>query len=176
MEIPVIIKYIGLTTEASALIESRRSRPDQAEWEIIVEALDPKTKPLKEIFDLGQGVELNSGERLYLFLNEQSKKARAPDGIAEVRTDGIYVEGRKIEPSRGSPLQPAMRFFQERAKHRVSLSSWRQWHVQRENRLVPLVELKDPALARRRGQTIDTDALLAQLDGPTSSLATNSSS
>ena len=159
----MIVKYVGLTAEAAALIEGRRSRPDQAEWEIIVEALKSQSLPPHEIFDLGQGVELNAGEPLYLFLNEQSKKAKKPDGIAEVRADGIYVEGRKVEPSRGSPLQPAMQIFQRRANHRVSLSSWRQWHVRRENRLIPLVELKDPALARRRGQPIDADALLAQL-------------
>jgi hypothetical protein len=160
----MITKYVGLTAEASALIESRRTRPDQAEWEIIVEALKPATVPSKGSLDLGQGVVLIAGQTLYLFLSEGSKRARKPDGIAEVRADGLYVDGRKIEPSRGSPLQPAMQIFQERSKHVISLSSWRQWHVLRDKRFIPLVELKDPALARRRGAPIDTNKLLAELD------------
>jgi hypothetical protein len=160
----MIIKYVGLTAEASALIESRRTRPDQAEWEIIIEALKPAAESSKGSLDLGQGVVLIAGETLYLFLNEVSKKARKPDGTAEVRADGLYVEGQKVEPSRGSPLQPAMQIFQDRARHVVSLSSWRQWHVIREKRFIPLVELKDPSRARRRGAPIDTDKLLAELD------------
>jgi hypothetical protein len=160
----MITKYVGLTAEASALIESRRSRPDQAEWEIIVDALKPVTGPSKESLNLGQGVVLSAGQTLYLFLSEGSKRARKPDGTAEVRVDGLYVDGQKIEPSRGSPLQPAMQIFQERSKHVVSLSSWRQWHVLREKRFIPLVELKDPAQARRRGAPIDTDKLLAELE------------
>jgi len=160
----MITKYVGLTAEASALIESRRTRPDQAEWEIILEALKPSAVPPKGALDLGQGVVLAAGETLYLFLNEGSKKARKPDGTAEVRADGLYVEGQKIEPSRGSPLQPAMQIFQGRSKHVVSLSSWRQWHVLRDKRFIPLVELKDPAQARRRGAPIDTAKLLAELE------------
>jgi hypothetical protein len=160
----MIIKYVGLTAEASALIESRRSRPDQAEWEIIVEALKPGAPPSKGSLDLGQGVVLSAGETLYLFLSEASKKARKPDGTAEVRADGLYVDDRKVEPSRRSPLQPAMQVFQKRSKHVVSLSSWRQWHVLREKRFIPLVELKDPELARRRGVPVDTDKLLAELE------------
>jgi len=159
----MIIKYIGLTAEAASLIEGRRRRPEQAEWEIIVEALRPAPQSPKGTFDLGQGAILNVGESLYLFLNEQNKKMNKRDGIAEVRVDGIYVEGRKVEPSRGSPLQPAMQIFQARAGHKVSLSSWRQWHVLRDKRLIPLVELKDPELARRRGPPIDVEKLLAQL-------------
>lgn len=170
----MIIKYIGLTAEAAALIEGRRSRPDQAEWEIIVDALKPSAKSpvatppgLPRVgLDLGQGVKLNVGERLFLFLNERSKRARKPDGLAEVRADGLYVEGRRIEPSRGTPLQPAMQIFQRRVDPRmVSLSAWRQWHVLRDKTFVPLVELKDPELAHRRGGQIDDfDRLLAELD------------
>jgi hypothetical protein len=160
----MITKYVGLTAEASVLIENRRTRPDQAEWEIIVEALKPAPVRSMESLDIGQGVVLIAGETLYLFLSEGSKKARKPDGAAEVRSDGIYVDGRKIEPSRGSSLQPAMQIFQERSKHVISLSSWRQWHVLRDKRFIPLVELKDPALARRRGAPIDTNKLLAELE------------
>jgi hypothetical protein len=159
----MIIKYVGLTAEASALIESRRRRPDQAEWEIIVESLRPATAPTA-CLDIGQGVVLNAGETLYLFLNEVAKRANKPDGMAEVRADGLYVEGRRIEPSRGSSLQPAMLIFQKRKNHVVSLNAWRYWNVLRGKRLIPLLELKDPAQARRRGAPIDTDQLLAGLD------------
>lgn len=158
-----ILKYIGLTAEAAALIEGRRCRPDQAEWEIIVEALQPTAPTTRESYDLGQGAKVIVGESLYLFLNMPSKRARKPGGLAEVRSDGIYVEGRRVEPSRGSPLQAAMHVFQKRAGHEVSLSSWRQWHVLRGNRFIPLVELKDPALARHRRPPVDVGELLAQL-------------
>jgi hypothetical protein len=33
----------------------------------------------------------------------------------------------------------------------ISLSAWRQWHVVRDEKLVRLFDLKDPAKARRRG-------------------------
>jgi hypothetical protein len=164
-------KYIGLPAEASALIESRRSRPDQEEWEIIVEAMKPTASQARSpdaFFDLGQGAKVKVGEPLYLFLNEETKKAKKPDGTAEVRDDGIYVEGKRIEPSRGSPLQPAMKIFQERSGHVVSLSSWRQWHVLRNKRFTPLVELKDPDLARRRGgllTAIDEDIFATTVTG-----------
>jgi hypothetical protein len=169
----VIIKYVGLTAEASALIEGHRTSPEQAEWEIIVKTLKlPVAEVVKGAsgsvpkggLDLGQGVKLDTGERLYLFLSEQTKRANKPDGLAEIRSDGLYVDGKRIEPSRGTPLQPAMQIFQKRAGHMVSLSAWRQWHVLRDSRFIPLVELKDPALARRRGAPIDMDKLLAQLD------------
>lgn len=162
----MIVKYVGLTAQAAEIVEHFRSRPDQAEWEIIVEALQPRLNVHSSAagYELGQGVRLNIGEYLYLFLNEQAKRARKQDGIAEVRKDGIYVEGRKIEPSRGSSLQPAMQIFQRRAGRLVSLSAWRQWHVLRENRFVSLVELKDPALARRRGAPVDVEKFLAGLD------------
>ena len=169
-----IIKYVGLTGEASALIESRRRRPDQTESEIIVEALKPSAVQTRPMFDLGQGVRLSPLDRLYLFLNEQSKKAKKPDGTAEVGTeaDGIYVDGRKVQNSRGSPLAAAMLIFQKRAMDEgrsdklVSLNAWLKWHVLRDGRLVPLFELKDPTLARRRGAAVDVDKLLQELHKP----------
>lgn len=167
-----IIKYVGLTAEASALIEGRRSRPDQTESEIIVQALRPIATPSKAAFDLGQGVQLHAGDRLFLFLSEKSKAAKKPDGTAEVggAADGIYVEGQKVEHSRGSPLAAAMQIFQQRAvkdgraEKIVSLNAWLKWHVLRDDRFVPLYELKDPALARRRGPPVDVDKLFAELD------------
>jgi hypothetical protein len=167
-----IIKYVGLTAEASALIESRRSRPDQTESEIIVEALKPSAAQTRAMLDLGQGVRLPALDRLYLFLNEQSKKAKKPDGTAEVgpEADGIYVDSHRVQNSRGSPLAAAMLIFQKRAVAEgradklVSLNAWLKWHVLRDGRLVPLFELKDPTLARRRGPPVDVDKLFQQLD------------
>jgi hypothetical protein len=168
-----IIKYVGLTAEASALIEGRRRRPDQTESEIIVEALKPiAASSSRAAFDLGQGVRLQAGDRLFLFLSEKSKSAEKPDGTAEVgaAADGIYVESRKVEHSRGSPLAAAMLIFQQRAvkdgraEKVVSLNAWLKWHVLRDDRFVPLYELKDPALARRRGPPVDVDKLFAELD------------
>jgi hypothetical protein len=60
--------------------------------------------------------------------------------------------GKKIEPSKGSVLQPAMRLIQEKLNHRnergeiISLSAWRQWHVERDGQLKPVLEPKDPSL------------------------------
>jgi hypothetical protein len=167
-----IIKYVGLTAEASALIEGRRSRPDQTESEIIVEALKPSAADTQAMLDLGQGVKLPALDRLFLFLNERSKREKKPDGTAEVgaEADGIYVEGRKVESSRGSPLAAAMLIFQTRAVEQgraeklVSLNAWLKWHVLREGRFVPLFELKDPKLARRRGPPVDVDKLFEELD------------
>jgi hypothetical protein len=51
-----------------------------------------------------------------------------------------------------------MRLVQEKINHRneagkiISLSAWRQWHVERGGQLIPVLELKDPALARKRGR------------------------
>jgi hypothetical protein len=167
-----IIKYVGLTAEASALIESRRNRPDQTESEIIVEALKSSAVDTRAMLDLGQGVRLPPLDRLYLFLKEQSKKAKKPDGIAEVGAgaDGIYVDGRKVPNSRGSPLAAAMLIFQKRVMEEgradkvVSLNAWLKWHVLRDDRFVPLFELKDPTLARRRGPPVDVDKLFKELD------------
>jgi hypothetical protein len=167
-----IIKYVGLTAEASALIERRRSRPDQTESEIIVEALKPSGADTRAVLDLGQGVRLPALDRLYLFLNERGKKAEKPDGTAEVgaEADGIYVDGRKVQNSRGSPLAAAMLIFQKRAVEEgradkvASLNAWLKWHVLRDDRFVPLFELKDPTQARRRGPPVDVDKLFQEIE------------
>ncbi len=51
-----------------------------------------------------------------------------------------------------------------RAPKVVSLNAWLKWHVLRDDRLVPLYELKDPTLARRRGPPVDEEKLFAELD------------
>jgi hypothetical protein len=165
----VFTKFIGVTPELSALIERRRLGPDQSECEILVLALSESqgasaatvTKPT---LDLGQGVRIDVGERLYLFLQKPEPNAQ-PDGVAEAAIDGLYVEGRRIAKSRGSLLHPAMRHFQEQRGHRntqgdvISLSAYRQWHVRRQGELIPLSRLKDPALARHRRSWRNADLL-----------------
>lgn len=117
------------------------------------------------MLDLGQGVRVKPGERLYLFLDKGSEEARVPQGLAEVKPDGLYVEGRRVEPSHGSVIQPAMRHFQEKLGHRnakgdfISLSAYRQWFVKRGDRLVALESLKDPRLARTRRRGVSAITL-----------------
>ena len=106
--------------------------------------------------DLGQGVILNMGQKLYLFLTEEERENRAPAAEAIVESDGLYMNGKRIEPSRGSVLQPAMKIIQEQRDHRnsrgeiVSLSAWRQWCVMQDDQFVRIFDLKDPSLALRR--------------------------
>jgi hypothetical protein len=51
-----------------------------------------------------------------------------------------------------------------RAGHRnekgelVSLSAWRRWYVIRDKKFVPLLELKDPTLARTRSRKTELGA------------------
>lgn len=157
-------EYAGLTTEASALIERHRQSPIESKSQILVRVLSgangqPAMAGVNgDYLDLGQGVRLRAGERPVLFLSEEAKRKGQPDAVAEVRSDGFYLDGKRIEPSKGSVLQPAMKIVQERKKHRnadgdiISLSAWRQWHVVRDGKMFSMVELKDPALARKRGR------------------------
>ena len=114
---------------------------------------------------LGQGVTAHVGEKLYLFLDEQAKKSRKPHGVAEVRADGLYVEGKKVSASRRSYITPAMRIFQDKLGHTnadgamVSLNAYLKWHVLRDDKLVSLKDLKNPALARKRGQGLTPEQL-----------------
>jgi hypothetical protein len=156
-------EFAGLTAEAAALIERHRQSPIESKSQILVRVLSgangkPTANTNPGYLDLGQGVYLRVGEQPVLFLSEEAKRQRKPDAVAEVRSDGFYMDGKRIAPSKGSVLQPAMKIVQERKKHRnsdgeiISLSSWRQWHVVREGKLLRMDELKDPALARKRGR------------------------
>ena len=156
-------EFVGLTANAIVLIERLRSSPEETKSEILERVLPNlggmeirKELPTK-FFDFGQGVKLPVGERLTLFLSTHAKQILQSDGQAEIREDGFYMGGKKIHPSRGSVIDPAMKAVQKAKKHFndkgeiISLSAWRQWHVRRDDRLVSLAELKDPALAHRRG-------------------------
>lgn len=160
----MIIKYVGITKEASGLIEHLRQSPDETESDIIVRALSPLRKSESptspKYLEIGQGVKLRVGEKVMLFLSEDAKRSSAPDAVAEAHEDGLYTDGEKVQPSKGSVLQPAMKRAQERKNHRnklgdlISLSAYRQWHVVRDGKFVPVSELKDPALARKRGHAM----------------------
>lgn len=159
-------KFVGLTQEVAALIETRRKSPEQSENDIMLEVLRPSATPVPtatETFDLGQGVTVHVGEKLMLFLDEQAKKSRKPHGVADVRRDGIYVDGQKVQASRGSVITPAMRIFQERLRHRnalkeiISLNAFIKWHVIRDGQIVNLMELKDPSKTRKRGRGMTSE-------------------
>lgn len=158
-------KFIGLTAETAVLIEGRRKRPEQSENDILLEALRPAPPPAANLtvpVDLGQGVTVYVGEKLYLFLHEDTKKARKPAGVAEVRADGLYVDGKRVERSRRSAITPAMRIIQNRVGHRlnghlISLNAFIKWHVVRDGQLVRLEDLKDPAKKRKRGRGMTSE-------------------
>ena len=159
-----IVEYAGLTKLAAMLIEERRKSPSETKCDILIRILSPNATSAQTeaaaTFDLGQGATLMVGEPVFLFLSEDSKQARKPDATAQAKLDGFYLSDRKIRPSKGSVLQPAMQSVQRAKKHfndkgeLVSLSAWRQWHVERNGKLVPVFELKDPALARKRGRVL----------------------
>lgn len=158
-------EYAGLTPRAITLIEKLRVSPTESKSDILVRVLSPLAEPNETQqpgLDLGQGVRLYVGEKPLLFLSQSAKRNRRPDAVAEVRADGLYLDGQKVRPKKGNPLQPAMKLVQERKNHRndrdelISLSAWRQWHVVRNETLYSILELKDPKLAHRRGRFLVT--------------------
>jgi hypothetical protein len=177
-EFVMFVEYIGVTQEVANLIEAHRRSSTETKSDILLYVLGSVQVNIKKIpektLDIGEGAKLRVGEKIFLFLSkrkkEQFSKTGEADGTALVREDGLYVDGLLIPPSKGSSLQPSMRLFQERLDHRnedgefVSLSAWRQWHVIRNQTLVPLLELKDLTLAKRRRRKIDGEALLRELD------------
>ncbi len=159
------VEFAGLTQEAASLIEINRISQKENKSDIIIRVLKnlkdlpyPKPKKLEPTLNLGQGAHLNIGETIYLFLSKQSMLLRHFDGQAEVKANGLYVNGEPVKSSRANALNTAMKFFQEKRNHRnekgelVSLSAWRQWHVERDGKMIPLVKLKSDDLAHRRGK------------------------
>lgn len=158
------VEFVGLTAEAVRLIEGLRTSPDDTKSQILVRALSPlqakpaPQKPAEKTFDYKEGIRLPVGEKLFLFLDKKSRREGKPAATAELREDGFYMDGKLIPPSHGRPFQPAMEIVQRRLKHfsetnggLVSLSSLRQWCVNRNGTFVSLERLKDPALKRTRG-------------------------
>ena len=171
-------KFIGVTQEVSALIEASRTNMAETESDILFRVLPRMVEPdaaapcptRRAVFDIGEGAQVSVGDKLYLFLSETARKAERPDGVAEVRADGLYVAGTKIVPSKGSHIQPAMKLFQEKAGHRndkgelISLSAWRQWYIVADGKWTRLDELKDPARAKRRGRSLRSVLTADELD------------
>ncbi|UVC19374.1 hypothetical protein [Mesorhizobium onobrychidis] len=154
------------------LIEGLRRSPSDTKSEILVRALSPLQEAAKpaadgrKVFDYKEGIRLPVGEKLYLFLSRGAKYAGKPDAQGEIRQDGFYMDGKRIEPSHGRPFQPAMEIVQNRKKHfsktnggTVSLSAISKWCVLRNGKFTSLRELKDPALKRTRGKRMDLDSL-----------------
>jgi hypothetical protein len=158
------VEYAGLTKEASTHLERLRKDPSETKSDIIVRVLssglaEPMSSFQMPSFNFGQGVRVPVGERLFLFLTRNVSRQNQPDAIAEIREDGFYLDGKKIMPSKGSVIQPAMKIIQERKNHRnkhgkiISLNAYMYWHVIRNGKLVRLDDLKDPRLERRRHRT-----------------------
>ena len=169
-------EFVGLTQEVASFIEQRRESAIETKCDILKRLLvDPmaaiQEDPIK-LLDLGQGVRLPVGERLYLYLSKPNSIDQRPDGIAEARDDGLYLDGEKVQSSHRSLIAPAMHIVQKKASHHnqagklISLSAYRQWHVIRDGRLVTLEKLKNPALRRTRtskASKVNVEALLAEL-------------
>lgn len=168
----MIVEFAGLTQSSAALIEKFRKDPSETKSDIIERVLGQLVsvpaapEPAAVTYDLGQGATLFAGEKLYLFLFKNSRRTGKPEAIMEVRANGLYWNGKKVKPSKGSVLQPVMKEMQARLDHRnnkgelISLSAWRQWHVLRDNQFIPVEDLKDPALAyKRRSFTSDLTPL-----------------
>lgn len=164
MPTAVFVEYAGLTQETAALVEHFRKSPEETKSEIIFRILSPLRAPTSpvgaKVLDLGQGAKLFDGEELLLFLSEEAKRARTPHAVATVKSGEFFMDGKRVQPSNRSVLQPAMHLVQDKLGHRndkgeiISLSAWRQWHVVRKGQLISMVELKDPSLARKRGRTV----------------------
>lgn len=169
-------EYVGLSQKVASKIESYRVHDEETKddilWRILAESTGAEEQLQLVHFSFGQGVKLPVGETLYLYLSKPNSASQKPDGVAEVRVDGLYLDNERVIPSHGSVLAPAMHAIQERVGHQnnegklVSLSAYRQWHVIRDGKLVSLDELKDPAQKRRRtpkADKVDVEALLAEL-------------
>jgi hypothetical protein len=123
-------EFVDISQHVDYLIERNRIMPGETKCEILARVLgdsdsaDPDDTP--KGLDLGEGVRLGIGEKLYLFLY---KKQNKEDATAEVKEDGIYMDGQKIFLSKGSFIQSAMQIVQKRLNHRnqdgqlVSLSA-----------------------------------------------------
>ena len=170
-------EYVGLEQDVASQIEARRENPTETKSDILRRLLGVRSEPdivanPNQLIDFKQGIRLPVGERLYLFLFKPNGVDQKPDGMAEVKVDGLYLEGVKVPPSKGSALAPAMHHIQVRLNHvddngkPVSLSAYQKWYVVRDEKLVQLDQLKDPQLRRRRKpkvSTVDVKALLAEL-------------
>jgi hypothetical protein len=142
-----------LAARIVAAFRSREAEIQQLLEQVLADVLDaaPADPPAEpKAVDFGQGVVLEVGEKPVLIIKGRHATT------ADVRADGLYLDGVRVQPSRGSVIQPAMQMVQRRIGHvhadgsPISLSPYRQWHVWRDGALVPLGDLKDPDKARHR--------------------------
>ena len=164
-----IVKYVALDSAAAAVIERFREGPLEHEYEIIQrmgrKAAGSKSGPQVDGpdvlpgtgCDIGDGVILENGEKMYCFRYKGSLLAKKPEGIAIVKARSLYIDGQRIEPSKGSLVQPALQFVQKKLNDLsptgdgfVSLNAWEHWYVQRVGRLVMVGSLRTPNRVGRR--------------------------
>ncbi|HEY3778372.1 MAG TPA: hypothetical protein VGL35_09970 [Rhizomicrobium sp.] len=169
MDVP--IKFVGLSAEASALVERLRERPEQPETEIIANALRklvvaPAPRPTRQAVpraagcDLGQGAILRQDEKIYCYLRKGSVGRSKPDGVAIARDGALFIDEQRVEPQRGAWLQAALKIVQNRVGdisettgEAKSLNAWIQWFVRRNDKLIPVGELR--VNIHRRGLTTE---------------------
>lgn len=159
-------EYVGLTQDAITALEINRKTPTESRSTILIRmagllASVPSVKPenadyTRKTLDFGEGIKLFVGERLYLFITNQSLVSGEADAEAVIKRDGLYMDGKKVVALKGRPFHQAMRQVQERMNHKnekgeiISLSAIHKWHVFRDGIYKSLLNLKDPKLARTR--------------------------
>ena len=167
---------VSLSAATIQLIESKRQNADESVDNILGRALGPAAKQVPEHpstrprFNLGKGVWLDEGEKLFFFRYKSSLASEAPEATAEIKNGKFMMYGRSIPKSKGSYLQPAMNLYQMRSGDvaengkPTSLDAWRQWYVVRGGKFIRTADLRDPNLvAKRRAAPIVTNLTLKQL-------------
>ena len=155
-------KFIGISPETAVLIERLRLSPQESEDDILKRALPGGQAPKQSSTgcDLGEGAILHEGEELYLFRRKASRVDNMPDAVATAKGGNLYLFGERVEKSKGSVLQPALRLWQERKDDRnekgelVSLNAWTYWYVNRDGKLVSADELRRRDGISRRGRVV----------------------
>lgn len=107
--------------------------------------------------DLGKGVVLRDGEKMFCFRYKSSLKAHKPEGVAEARNGRLFIEGQEVRPSKGSLVQPALKVIQRKlhdisptSGELTSLDAWEYWYVERAGKFVRVGNLRDPNRIHRR--------------------------
>jgi hypothetical protein len=107
--------------------------------------------------DLGKGVVLQEGEKMFCFRYRSSLRAHKPEGVAEARNGRLFIEGQEVRPSKGSLVQPALKVIQRKLRdispttgELISLDAWDYWYVERAGNFVRVGDLRDPNKVHRR--------------------------
>ena len=168
-------KFVGISAETAALIERLRLSPQESEDDILKRTLDEihsQSGPRSRIpligCDLGEGAILHEGEKLYLFRHKASRYSGKPEAIAVAQGGNLHLFGQRVEKSKGSIVQPALKQWQERNNDRneqgelVSLNAWLYWYVDGDGKLASAAELRIPKMVsrRRRATTVSDPALV----------------